>query len=110
MTALLTCDALTFLGVSAGITPQLKSAIRTNNDTGLKQLRNDCIVVRARPCGKCYSYLRDVCYGTLLHAPCVNPVFEPGKTQKAAGLTKILGRNLQMAFMSELGMKVPSYL
>ena len=56
------------------------------------------------------SYLRDVCYGTLLHAPCVDPVFEPGKTQKADGLTKILGRNLQLAFMSELGMKVPSYM
>ena len=110
MTALLTYDALTFLGVSAGITPQLKIVTRTDSDTGLKQLRNDSIVVRTRPFGKCYSYLRDVCYGTLLHAPCVDPVFEPGKTQKADGLTKIFGRNLQLAFMTELGMKVPSYL
>ena len=110
MTALLMYDSLTFLGVSAGISPQLKIATRTYSDTGLKQLRNDSIVVRTRPCGKCYSYLRDVCYGTLLHAPCVDPVFEPGKTQKADGLTEILGRNLQLAFMSELGMKVPSYL
>ena len=109
LTVLLTYDALTFLGVSAGITPQLKIATRTDSDTGLKQLRNDSIVIRTRTCGKCYSYLRDVCYGTLLHAPCVDPVFEPGKTQKADGLTKILGRNLQLAFMSELGMKVPSY-
>ena len=109
MTALLTYDALTFLGVSAGITPQLKIATRTDSDTGLKQLRNDSIVVRTRPFGKCYSYLRDVCYGTLLHPPCVDPVFEPGKTQKADGLTKILGRNLQLALMSHLGMKVPSY-
>ena len=49
MTALLTYDALTFLGVSAGITPQLKIAMRTDSDTGLKQLRNDSIVVRTRP-------------------------------------------------------------
>ena len=92
------------------LTPQLKIAMRTDSDTGLKQLRNDSIVVRTRPFGKCYSYLRDVCYGTLLYPPCVDPVFEPGKTQKADGLTKILGRNLQLALMSHLGMKVPSYL
>ena len=110
MTALLTYDALTFLGVSTGITPQLKIPMRTDSDTGLKQLRNDSIVVRTRPFGKCYSYLRDVCYGTLLHPPCVDPVFEPGKTQKADGLTKILGRSLQLAFMTQLGMGVPSYL
>ena len=89
---------------------QLKIPMRTDSDTGLKQLRNDSIVVRTRPFGKCYSYLRDVCYGTLLHPPCVDPVFEPGKTQKADGLTKILGRSLQLALMSHLGMKVPSYL
>ena len=110
MTALLTYDALTFLGVSTGITPQLKIPMRTDSDTGLKQLRNDSIVVHTRPFGKCYSYLRDVCYGTLLYPPCVDPVFEPGKTQKADGLTKILGRSLQVAFMSHLGMEVPSYL
>ena len=103
MTSLLKYDAAEFLGVSAGVSPQLKIRLRTDSDTGLKQLRNDSIVVRTRPFGKCYSYLRDVCYGALLHAPCVDPVFEPGKTQKADGLTKILGRNLQMNFMSELG-------
>ena len=110
MTSLLTYDAAEFLGVSAGVSPQLKIRLRTDSDTGLRQLKNDSIVVRTRPFGKCYRYLRDVCYGTLLHAPCVDPVFEPGKTQKADGLTKILGRNLQMAFMSELVMKTPSYL
>ena len=92
MTALLTYDALAFLGVSVGIAPQLKIAVKTDNDTGLKQLKNDSIVVRTQPCGKCYSYLRDVCYGTLLYPPCVDPVFEPGKIQKADGLTKIFGR------------------
>ena len=98
MTALLTYDALAFLGVSVGIAPQLKIATRTDSDTGLKQLSNDSSVVRTRPCGKCYSYLRDVCHGTLLHAPCVDPCFEPGKTQRADGLTKILGRDLQIGF------------
>ena len=98
MTALLTYDALTFLGVSAGVTPQLKIVTRTDIDTGLKQLRNDSIVVCTRPCGKCYSYLRDVCYGTLLHAPCIDPVFEPGKTQKADGLTKIFWSESSIGF------------
>ena len=108
VTSLLTYDAAEFLGMSAGVSPQLKILLRTDSDTGLRQLKNDSIVVRTRPLGKCYSFLRDVCDGALLHAPCVDPVFEPGKTQKADGL--ILGRNLQMDFMSELGMKPPSYL
>ena len=41
MTALLTHDALAFLGVSVGVPPQLKIAVRTDSDTGLKQLKND---------------------------------------------------------------------
>ena len=67
-------------------------------------------MTRSRPCGNCYSYLRDMCNGTLLHPPCIEPVFQSGKTQKADGVTKILGRNLQMEFVTELGLCFPSYL
>ena len=78
-----------------GISPQLKIQLKTDSDTGLKQLKNHSVRVRNRPLGKCYTYLRDMCYGTLLHPPCIEPVFLPGQEQKADGLTKILGRNLQ---------------
>ena len=84
--------------------------MKTDSDTGLKQLKNQSIVVRNRPLTKNYSYLRDVCYGTLLYPPCIEPSFLPGKVQKADGMTKILGRNLQMEFMAMLGMRSPSYL
>ena len=96
--------------VCGGATPFLKIQMKTDSDTGLKQLKNHSIVVRNRPLAKCYSYLRDMCYGTLLHPPCIEPVFVPGKIQKADGMTKILGRNLQMEFMTLLGMRSPSYL
>ena len=103
MTFLLTYDAADFVGVCVGATPQLKIQLKTDSDTGLKQLKNHSVMVRNRPFGKCYSYLRDMCYGTLLHPPCIEPVFQSGKTQKADGLTKILGRNLQLEFMTNLG-------
>ena len=110
MTSILTYDAAEFLGVCVGITPFLKIPMKTDSDTGLKQLKNQSIVVRNRPLIKNYSYLRDVCYGTLLHPPCIEPSFLPGKVQKADGMTKILGRNVQMEFMTTLGMSSPSYL
>ena len=110
MTSILTYDAAEFLGVCVGVAPSLKIQMKTDSDTGLKQLRNHSIVVRNRPLAKNYSYLRDVCYGTLLHPPCIEPSFLPGKIQKADGMTKILGRNLQMEFMTMLGMRSPSYL
>ena len=72
----------------------LKFGVTVLESGGLKQLKNDAIMTRSRPFGKCYSHLRDMCYGTLLHPPYVEPVFQSGKTQKADGLTKILGRNL----------------
>ena len=110
MTSILTYDAAEFLGVCVGVAPVLKIQMKTDSDTGLKQLKNHSIVVRNRLLAKNYSYLRDVCYGTLLHPPCVEPSFLPGKIQKADGMTKILGRNLQMEFMTMLGMRSPSYL
>ena len=66
MTSLLTYDAAEFLGVCASVSPQLKIRLKTDSDTGLRKLKNDSIMVRNRPFGICYSYLRDVCYGTLL--------------------------------------------
>ena len=53
MTSLLRYDAAEFLGVSAGVSPQLKLRLKTDSDTGLKQLKNDSIIVRNRPFGKC---------------------------------------------------------
>ena len=56
-----------FLGVSAGVSPQLNIQLEIDGDTGLKkQSRNDSVTVRSRPFGKCYSYLKDMCYETLL--------------------------------------------
>ena len=113
MTSILTYDAAEFLAVcvcGGGATPFLKIQMKTDSDTGLNQLKNHSIVVRNRPLAKCYSYLRDMCYGTLLHPPCFEPLFVPGKIQKADGMTKILGWNLQMEFMTMLGMRSPSYL
>ena len=88
----------------------VEDQLKTDSDTGLKQLKNHSVMVRNRPLGKCCSYLRDMCYGTLLHPPCIEPVFLPGKIQKADGLTKILGRNPQVGLTTMLGIRSPSYL
>ena len=112
MTSILTYDAAGFLGVCVcrGVSTLLKIQMKTDSDTGLIQLKNHSIMVRNRPLAKCYSYLRDQCYGTLLHPPCTEPSFLPGKVEKADGMIKILGRNLQLEFMTMLGMRSPSYL
>ena len=83
MTSILTYGAAEFLGVCIGVSALLKIQMKTDSDTGLKQLKNHSIMVRNRPLAKCYSYLRDMCYGTLLHPCCVEPAFLPGKIQKA---------------------------
>ena len=49
MTSILTYDAAEFLGVCVGAAPSLKIQMRTDSDTGLKQLKNHSIVVRNRP-------------------------------------------------------------
>ena len=39
-----------------------------------------------------FNYARDMCHGTTLHPAAVRAVFEPGKSQKADGLTKVLNK------------------
>ena len=50
------------------------------------------------------NYARDMCYGTSMHPASVKAVFEPGKSQKADGLTKVLSGALMKSFVSDLGL------
>ena len=43
-------------------------------------------------------------HGTTLHPAVVRAVFEPGKSQKADGLTKVLNGALMKTFVSDLGL------
>ena len=59
---------------------------------------------RSRPFANKFSYARDVCHGTSIHPASVKAVFEPGKSQKADGLTKVLAGALMKTFVSDLGL------
>ena len=56
------------------------------------------VTTRSRPC-----YARDVCHGTSVHPAAVKAVFEPGKSQEADGLTKVLAGASMKTFVSDLG-------
>ena len=55
-----------------------------------------------RICG--CAYARDMCHGTSIHPASVKAVFEPGKRQKADGLTKVLAGASMKTFVSDLGL------
>ena len=70
----------------------------------LTQLRNESVTTRSRPFANKFNYARDMCYGTSVHPASVKAVFEPGKSQKADGLTKVLSGALMKSFVSDLGL------
>ena len=45
-----------------------------------------------------------MCYGTSTHLASVKAIFEPGKSQKADGLTKVLAGALMKTFVLDLGL------
>ena len=64
--------------------------VKTDSQVTLTQLRNESVTTRSRPFANEFSYARDMCYGTSIHPASVKAIFEPGKSQKADGLTKVL--------------------
>ena len=56
----------------------------------LTQLLNESVTTRSRRFANRFNYARDMCHGTIMHPVIVRAIFEPGKSQKADGLTKVL--------------------
>ena len=64
--------------------------VKTDSQVTLTQLRNESVTTRSRPFANKFSYARDTCHGTSVHPAAVKATFEPGKSQKADGLTEVL--------------------
>ena len=65
---------------------------------------SDVDSAKARPFANRFNYARDMCHGTTLHPAAVRAAIEPGKSQKADGLTKVPTGALMKTFVSDLGL------
>ena len=92
------------IGLEVGQSPQVLFVVKTDSQVTLTQLRNESVTTRSRPFANKFSYARDMCHGTSIHPASVKAVFEPGKSQKADGLTKVLAGALMKTFVSDLGL------
>ena len=90
MPAIVIHESCRDIGLEVGQSPQILFVVKTDSQVTLTQLRNESVTTRSRPFANKFSHARDMCYGTSMHPASVKAVFEPGKSQKADGLTKVL--------------------
>ena len=104
MPAIIIHESCRNIGLEVGPSPDVLFVVKTDSQVTLTQLRNESVTTRSRPFANKFNYARDMCYGTSLHPASVKAVFEPGKSQKADGLTKVLSGALMKSFVSDLGL------
>ena len=98
MPAAVTHESCRDIGLEVGQSPQVLFVVKTDSQVTLTQLHNESVTTRSRPFANKFSYARDMCHGTSIHPASVKAVFDPGKSQKADGLTKVLTGALMKAF------------
>ena len=104
MPAIIIHESCRNIGLEVGPSPDVLFVVKTDSQVTLTQLRNESVTTRSRPFANKFNYARDMCYGTSVHPASVKAVFEPGKSQKADGLTKVLSGALMKSFVSDLGL------
>ena len=104
MPAVIIREACRDIGLEVGLSPEVLFVVNTDSQVTLTQLRNESVTTRSRPFANRFNYARDMCHGTSMHPASVKAVFEPGKSQKADGLTKVLAGALMTSFVSDLGL------
>ena len=104
MPAIIIHESCRNVGLEVGPSPDVLFVVKTDSQVALTQLRNESVTTRSRPFANKFNYARDMCYGTSMHPASVKAVFEPGKSQKADGLTKVLSGALMKSFVSDLGL------
>ena len=77
------------IGLSASVSPEVLFIVKTDSQVTLTQLWNASVTTRSRPFANRFNCARDTCHGTSLCPASVKAVFEPGKSQKADGLTEV---------------------
>ena len=101
MPAIIIHESCRTVGLEVGPSPDVLFVVKTDSQVTLTQLRNESVT---RPFANKFNYARDMCFGTSMHPASVKAVFEPGKSQKADGLTKVLSGALMKSFVSDLGL------
>ena len=104
MPAIIIHESCRTIGLEVGPSPDVLFVVKTDSQVTLTQLRNESVTTRSRPFANKFNYARDMCYGTSVHPASVKAVFEPGLSQKADGLTKVLSGALMKSFVSDLGL------
>ena len=104
MPAIIIHESCRDIGLEVGPSPDVLFVVKTDSQVTLTQLRNESVTTRSRPFANKFNYARDMGYGTSIHPASVKVVFEPGKSQKADGLTKVLSGALMKYFVSDLGL------
>ena len=104
MPAIIIHESCRDIGLEVGLSPDVLFVVKTDSQVTLTLLRNESVTTRSRPFANKFNYARDMCYGTSVHPASVKAVFEPGKSQKADGLTKVLSGALMKSFVSDLGL------
>ena len=104
MPAIIIHESCRDIGLEVGPSPDVLFVVKTDSQVTLTQLRNESVTTRSRPFANKFNYARDMCYGTSMHPASVKAAFEPGKSQKADGLTKVLSGALMKSFVSDLGL------
>ena len=94
------CD----IGLEVGQSPQVLFVVKTDSQVTLTQLRNESVTTESHPFANKFNYACDMCHGTSIHPASVKAIFEPGKSQKADGLTKVPTGALMKTFVSDLGL------
>ena len=82
----------------------VQCVVKTDSEVTLTQLRNELVTTRSRPFPNRFNYACDMRHGTSMHPAFVRAVFEPGTTQKADGLTKMLPGASNKNFASDLSL------
>ena len=86
------------------MSPEVLFVVKTDSQVTLTQLRNESVTTRSRPFANKFNYARDMCHGTSMYSASAKAVFEPGKSQQADGLTKVLAGASMNSFVSDLGL------
>ena len=96
--------------LEVGQSPQILFVFKTDSQVTLTQLRNESVTARSRPLANKFNYARDMCHGTSIHPVSVKAIFEPGKSQQADGLTKVLAGASVKTFVPDLGLSMMCYI
>ena len=90
ITAIVIHESCCDIGFEVGQSPKILFVVKTDSQVTLTQLRNESVTTRSRPFASKFNYARDMCRGTSIYPASTKAVFEPRKSQKADGLTKVL--------------------